>query len=242
MSGDEPAAPEKRPCIPLSLKEQQLELAVFLFLIVPSLAYSFIATGSRTGGTGSVTLPSTAVAIILRDLALVALILFFLWHNVEPVKKIGWTLVNGYRDAALALILFIPLFYLTALLDTYLTGIGFTDVWEVVAPTPAGLFDPALALILVIVVAIAEETIFRGYIILRFKGVSGNNVPIAVILSSVIFAIGHGYEGSAGLITVGVMGLIFALIYVWRESLVAPIILHFLQDLTVIVLIPYILG
>jgi membrane protease YdiL (CAAX protease family) len=241
MSGDEPAAPEKRPCIPLSLKEQQLELAVFLFLIVPSLAYSFIATGSGPGGTGSVTLPSTAVAIILRDLALVALILFFLWHNVEPVKKIGWTLVCGYRDAALALILFIPLFYLTALLDTYLTGIGFTNVWDIAAPATTGLPDPALAIILVIVVAIAEETIFRGYLILRLKGVFGN-VAIAVVLSSVIFAIGHGYEGSAGVITVGAMGLIFALIYVWRKSLVAPIILHFLQDMTVIVLIPYIFG
>jgi len=108
MSGNEPAAPEKRPCIPLSLREQQLQLAVFLFLIVPSLVYSFIATGNGPGGTGSVTLPSTAVAIILRDLALVALILFFLWHNVEPVKKIGWTIVNGYRDAVLALVLSFP--------------------------------------------------------------------------------------------------------------------------------------
>ncbi len=241
MSGSESASPEEKPCITLSQREQQLELAVFLFLIVPSLVYSFIATGAGPGGAGSVTLPTTAVAIILRDLALVALILFLLWRNVEPVKKIGWTLVNGYRDAALALILFIPLFYLMGLLDSYLTGIGLTNVVEVAALSTTGLFDPVLALILVIVVAIAEETIFRGYLILRFRGISGN-VAIAVILSSVIFAIGHGYEGSAGVITVGVMGLIFALIYVWRKSLVAPIILHFLQDLTVIVLIPYVLG
>jgi membrane protease YdiL (CAAX protease family) len=228
--------PEKRPGIPLSLKEQQLELAVFLFLIVPSLAYSFVATGS---GSGSVTLPSTAIAIILRDLALVALILFFLWHNVEPVKKIGWTIIHGYRDAAIALILFLPLFFLMALLDTYLTGVGFSNVWEVAGPSTTGLYDPVLAVILVVVVAIAEETIFRGYLMLRLNGVFGS-LAAAIILSSVIFAIGHGYEGSAGVITVGVMGLVFALIYAWRKSLVAPIILHFLQDLTVIVLIPYV--
>jgi membrane protease YdiL (CAAX protease family) len=228
--------PEKRPCIPLSLKEQQLELAVFLFLIVPSLAYSFVATGS---GSGSVTLPSTAIAIILRDLALVAIILFFLWHNIEPVKKIGWTIIHGYRDAAIALILFLPLFFLMALLDTYLTGVGFSNVWEVAGPSTTGLYDPVLAIILVVVVAIAEETIFRGYLMLRLNGVFGS-LAAAIILSSVIFAIGHGYEGSAGVITVGVMGLVFALIYAWRKSLVAPIILHFLQDLTVIVLIPYV--
>jgi membrane protease YdiL (CAAX protease family) len=232
--------PEKRPCIPLSLKEQQLELVVFLFLIVPSLAYSFVATGSASG-TGSVTLPTTAIAIILRDLALVSLVLFFLWHNVEPVKKIGWTLVHGYRDAAIALILFPPLFYLMLRLDTYLTGIGFSNVWEATAPVTTGIPDPVLAIVLVIVVAIAEETIFRGYLMLRLKGISGS-IAVAVVFSSVIFAIGHGYEGSAGVITVGIMGLIFALIYAWRKSLVAPIILHFLQDLTVIVLIPSLVG
>jgi membrane protease YdiL (CAAX protease family) len=232
--------PEKRPCIPLSLKEQQLELVVFLFLIVPSLAYSFIATGSGPG-TGSVTLPTTAIAIILRDLALVSLVLFFLWHNVEPVKKIGWTLVHGYRDAAIALILFPPLFYLMLRLDTYLAGVGFSNVWEAAAPVTAGIPDPVLAIVLVIVVAIAEETIFRGYLMLRLKGISGS-IAVAVVFSSVIFAIGHGYEGSAGVITVGIMGLIFALIYAWRKSLVAPIILHFLQDLTVIVLIPSLVG
>jgi membrane protease YdiL (CAAX protease family) len=232
--------PEKRPCIPLSLKEQQLELVVFLFLIVPSLAYSFVATGSASG-TGSVTLPTTAIAIILRDLALVSLVLFFLWHNVEPVKKIGWTLVHGYRDAAIALILFPPLFYLMLRLDTYLTGIGFSNVWEATAPVTTGIPDPVLAIVLVIVVAIAEETIFRGYLMLRLEGISGS-IAVAVVFSSVIFAIGHGYEGSAGVITVGIMGLIFALIYAWRKSLVAPIILHFLQDLTVIVLIPSLVG
>jgi membrane protease YdiL (CAAX protease family) len=232
--------PEKRPCIPLSLKEQQLELVVFLFLIVPSLAYSFVATGSASG-TGSVTLPTTAIAIILRDLALVSLVLFFLWHNVEPVKKIGLTLVHGYRDAAIALILFPPLFYLMLRLDTYLTGIGFSNVWEATAPVTTGIPDPVLAIVLVIVVAIAEETIFRGYLMLRLEGISGS-IAVAVVFSSVIFAIGHGYEGSAGVITVGIMGLIFALIYAWRKSLVAPIILHFLQDLTVIVLIPSLVG
>lgn len=32
------------------------------------------------------------------------------------------------------------------------------------------------------------------------------------------FALGHGYEGSAGVVTVGVMGMVFALVYLWRGS------------------------
>jgi membrane protease YdiL (CAAX protease family) len=59
----------------------------------------------------------------------------------------------------------------------------------------------------------------------------------AALLSAAIFALGHGYEGSAGVVTVGVMGLAFGLVYKWRKSLVAPIVMHFLQDFIGIVLL-----
>jgi membrane protease YdiL (CAAX protease family) len=37
---------------------------------------------------------------------------------------------------------------------------------------------------------------------------------------------------------VGCMGIAFALVYLWRGSLVAPMVLHFLQDGAGIVLLP----
>lgn len=61
---------------------------------------------------------------------------------------------------------------------------------------------------------------------------------MAVLVSSVIFSLGHGYEGTAGVATVGVMGFIFALVYLWRDSLVAPIVMHFMQDFIGIVMVP----
>lgn len=64
------------------------------------------------------------------------------------------------------------------------------------------------------------------------------NNPAALLLSAVVFSLGHGYEGTAGLVTVGFMGLIFALVFKWRGSLVASMVMHFLQDFTVIVLLP----
>jgi membrane protease YdiL (CAAX protease family) len=103
-----------------------------------------------------------------------------------------------------------------------------------------GLAEFALASVLVAVVALTEESIFRGYLILRFRNVFASPA-IAVVLSAVIFSLGHGYEGTAGVITVGVMGFIFALVYVWRRSLVAPMVMHFLQDFLSIVLLPLLL-
>jgi membrane protease YdiL (CAAX protease family) len=59
------------------------------------------------------------------------------------------------------------------------------------------------------------------------------------LLAAIVFALGHGYEGSLGVVTIGVMGLIFSLVYLWRQSLVAPIVLHFLQNFLAIVVAPY---
>jgi membrane protease YdiL (CAAX protease family) len=103
--------------------------------------------------------------------------------------------------------------------------------------TPHGTGEIALAIGLIVVVAVAEETIFRGYLIRRISNVTGSRA-VGVVLSSLIFALGHGYEGTAGAATVGVLGFALALVYVWRRSLVAPVVMHFLQDFTAIALIP----
>lgn len=102
---------------------------------------------------------------------------------------------------------------------------------------PSGTSQYILAGILVVVVAISEETIFRGYLILRFKSVTGS-AAWAVVISTIIFSAGHGYEGTGGVIIVGIMGAVFALIYLWRKNLAAPIVMHFIQDFIAIVLLP----
>jgi membrane protease YdiL (CAAX protease family) len=215
-------------------KEQLAEVSVFLFLIIPSMALSFLATKQ-----GSLNFVIVAISVILRDLALVSLILFFIWRNNEPVHLIGWALKNSKKEIALGIILFIPFTLATGLLEKGLQAIGLS-----VPSTPLpsflaarGAIEFLLALLLVVIVALAEETIFRGYLILRLNAVTANPT-VAVLLSAAIFSLGHGYEGSAGVVTVGVMGLFFALIYIWRNSLVAPMVMHFLQDFMGIVLLP----
>jgi membrane protease YdiL (CAAX protease family) len=85
-------------------------------------------------------------------------------------------------------------------------------------------------------VAFTEESVFRGYLMLRFGQVTGS-VVAAVAASSLVFALGHGYEGLSGAISAGVFGALMAVVYRWRGSLVAPIVVHFLQDFTAIVVL-----
>jgi len=223
-----------RDSAPLSRAEQFFEVSVFLFLIVPSMALSFFAIKQ-----GTLSFVLVAISVILRDLALVSLILFFIWRNHEPVTRIGWTLKNSRKEIALGILLFIPFTFGTALLEKSLQALGLS-VPSTPLPsflTARGMGEFLLASVLVVIVALAEETIFRGYLLLRFKTLTANPTA-AVLLSAVVFSIGHGYEGSAGVVTVGVMGAVFALVYLWRRSLVAPMVMHFLQDFLGIVLLP----
>lgn len=225
---------EKGIGVELGRKRELLEVSVFLLLILPSMMLSFFVVKQGTLGFAL-----TALATIFRDVGLLSLILFFLWRNGEGVIKIGWTFHLKWKEIALGIGLFIPLYVSAAFFEKLLQAAGFS-----VPSTPLPAFaatknmgDLVLTLILVIVVALVEETIFRGYLILRFK-VVGDSPLLLALISAVIFSLGHGYEGTAGVITVGFMGFIFALIYLWRQSLVAPIVMHFLQDFITIVLAP----
>lgn len=218
-----------------SRKAKVLEVSVFLFLIVPSMVLAFFV-----GGEDKVGFVLLAVSAIFRDLALVSLILYFAWRDCEPVSRLGLKAKHLDRNILLGFALYIPFLFVIGVVEQLLNALGLTSPSE---PGPSyfqvgGHGQLVLAVVLVVVVAISEETIFRGYLTDRLQIATGSTT-VAVLISAVVFALGHGYEGSLGMVTVGVMGLVFSLLYLWRQSLVVPITLHFLQDFTAIVLLPY---
>lgn len=214
-----------------SRRVQMIEVAVFLFLIVPSMATSFLISdqhnlGFKTGATFS----------ILNDLGLISLIFYFVWRNREPLHSIGLTRHHFPKEVFWGLVLFIPIMYGTNLLSSALQSAGFSAPAKLpsflVAKGHAGLM---LAVVLVVVVAFVEETIFRGYLIRRFN--SATRQPwLAVVLSAAVFSIGHGYEGTAGVISIFGLGVVLAVVYLWRKSLIAPMTIHFCIDFSSIVL------
>jgi membrane protease YdiL (CAAX protease family) len=207
---------------------------VFLGLIVPSLIISLVATSQGTIGFGLL-----AASTMGRDLGLVALIVFFVWRNGERLREFGLRKQRIWTEIALGMLLFAPFFFALRWIERLFIDIGLSVPPEsnpIAIPSPI-LGEVLLGTMLVVVVAFSEELIFRGYLIHRFRG-AGASTTVAVIVSTAIFALGHGYEGTAGLATVSIMGLIFALVYLWRRGLTTAMTLHFLQDFVVIVLLP----
>jgi len=210
---------------------QSIELGVFLLLILPAMSTSFLI-----GGESRIGFVTGALLSILSDLGQGSLVLYFIWRNREPLRRIGWTLQSPARDLLWGLVLFPPVMYGANGLVSFLHALGLS------APTQlppflvtSGKAHVVLAVILVTVVAIVEETVFRGYLILRLKTVTGRSW-LAVVLSAAVFSIGHGYEGTAGLISVFFLGVVLAVVYLWRGSLIASMTIHFLIDFSSIVL------
>lgn len=215
-------------------KDQLIELAVFLFLILPSLVFSFFIAGQ-----GSVNFILISSSTILRDLSLVCLILFFIRRNGEPIIAIGWTTRNFWREIGLGIVLFIPSFFAAGALESSLhkAGLSAPSTQLPALTSEKDLTEFLLAFLMVVIVAFAEETIFRGYLMLRFTSITSSPAA-AVLLSAVIFSLGHGYEGTASVVTIGLLGAFWSLIYLWRKSLTSLFVMHFLQDFIGIVLIP----
>lgn len=227
--------------VPTSLlpgRVQTVEVCVFVFLILPSMVLSFFVSGSGSGSSPSFILGASAITV--RDLALLGLVLFFLWRNGESIRTVGWTRDRIMPEIILGIALFIPTFLAGMYIDSLVEKLGLSTPAHEGGPgalVPRTLADFVMAGVLVGVVAVVEETIFRGYLMLRFKAITASTA-VAVVLSTALFSVGHGYEGSAGVVTVGFLGFVFAVVYAWRGSVVAPVVMHFLQDFLAIVVVP----
>ena len=214
----EATAPARR-----SLRRQRLELAVFLLLLLPMFLPLF------AGGAAHLPFTVIAVATMLQDVGLTALVLYFVWSNGERFASIGWSRRKVGREVAIGVALFVPMFIGLAVIVWLLQGAGLSSPASLPFVVDRSVGHVVLAIVLALVVACAEETIFRGYLLLRLREIT-HRTTAAVVLAAMLFASGHAYQGSAGVVAVGLLGVLFSLVYLWRGSLIAPIVMHFLQD------------
>jgi membrane protease YdiL (CAAX protease family) len=184
-----------------------------------------------------------AVALIDWDFAIVvAALLAIAAVAIEtraPLRDLGlarprsiWRTIALGIPASIVLLLFAKLL-LTPAVET-LTGIPRDlSAFDFVR----GNFAAYLALMpkIWIGAAICEEIVFRGFLIGRleaaFGGASRAATGAAVLLSSAVFGAAHAYQGPTGMLITGVLGLLFAIVYVAvGRNLWFNIVVHGLYD------------
>lgn len=94
---------------------------------------------------------------------------------------------------------------------------------------PRTPLDAALFVLVSLTAGIVEEFVFRGYLqkqmIALTKSVAGG-----VVLSGVIFGLGHAYQGAWQVVQIAVTGILFGVLAQWRGSLKPGIIAHVAQN------------
>ena len=205
---------------------QAVELVVVLLLMMPLFLPSRLSFGER-----GVTFARASCLIILQEVARTSLILYLLWRNSEPVRSIGWTVRRPWADLGLGGVAYVPVMVASMAAAHVLYALGLRG--NVLPPYlfPRGGAEAAYSLLHIAVIAITQEITFRGYLLSRLTTVT-RSLPAAVLLSSVLFALMHAYQGFPWVVSAGVVGLSCALLYVWRKSLLAPIVLHFVLNLS----------
>lgn len=81
--------------------------------------------------------------------------------------------------------------------------------------------------------AVFEEIIFRGFLVTYclylFSALKDPHLW-AVIIPAIVFSIAHFYQGKKAVIKIFILSLLFGYIFIWSESLLPVMLLHFIVD------------
>lgn len=85
---------------------------------------------------------------------------------------------------------------------------------------------------------VCEEVVYRGFLVRYLMSVGHLSLGAALVVSAVVFGLGHAYQGVLGMVGAGLLGYVLAQLYATTGSLWMPIVAHVLLDLRVLLLVP----
>jgi len=71
-----------------------------------------------------------------------------------------------------------------------------------------------------ILVAVIEEGIYRGYLMTEIRNILGVGIlalTINLVFTSLVFGLSHGYQGTSGMLSTGIVGAILGIIFILSD-------------------------
>lgn len=206
-----------------------LALSYFVWLYVALLP-------AEGGDVETVTFLEDTITRIVYSLQVVLPLLYILARSGEPWSRFGLVRPWWVNDTMIGLVIFLAVIFLPeAILNLLYPGWIRAMEHEIQGdpfPLPMGAGETALLVVGLLVGAFAEELVFRGHLIPRLRQLGAGVVP-AVLVSSVLFASIHLYQGfwSTGLCFVE--GIVFGALFLAAGRLWPVVIAHTLFNLNV---------
>jgi membrane protease YdiL (CAAX protease family) len=235
-----PALPHKSWLDRLQALFEVVLLSGFVSSLLASLPFSFAGRSTRANLLTDVRL-ITGFLLVESVLAFALLLLILRAHG-ETLKDFGLSLNSWRLDSLLGMAVVPVLFAL---------NLAVAAVFQVFFPRSFLEHNPLTGLIhtpkdlgLFIVAALIaggfKEELQRAFILRRFQAHLGG-ARVGLVLWSFVFGIGHYVQGTQGVVAASLFGLIFGLVYLWRGSLIAPMVAHGAYD-TIALLGAWFLG
>jgi len=232
----DPSAAASLQPIPRPLSDILVETAVVLLVcVVPEVFTSIALPLLPKGGTDSFIYQY--LSRTLHSISIIGLVLYIIYRSGEPYSQFGLKPLKPRVDLAGGIGVF------------FLGMLGYYAVWIILAgilgqkataalanqdlssfASPTGRGSYLLLAVASIANGFAEELVVRSYLIPRFERIF-SSTPLALLLSTGVFASYHTYQGTGGVISVAAIGLVYGWIFCRFRRLWPLAIGHGTQDL-----------
>lgn len=180
------------------------------------------------GGLAEMNALQLMVLLLLQNLLAVGSIMAFLRLEGKGLSSLGFRRRPLMQEMALGLALFPPVLIGALVLETLL--LRFLPVLHNVEENPilTMLHDPrdvAAILVASILAGGVGEEIIRAFVLRRFETHLGG-MGVGLTVWSLAFGAMHLSQGADKALVVALLGLVFGLIYAWRRSPVAAMVVH----------------
>lgn len=216
-------------------KKTALHLSIFI-IIIYWLYDLFILNHSRVF---PVDFSDFASGIIIRKLIQLTVIILLLRIEKDGWKDMGFHFNNWRKQILTGIFLGFLMFLLL--------NIGLTSILNGIFPKSASsgsimaYFNDTRNLYIWLAIGIfgggVVEEVVRIFMLTRFQKRFGKpGLYFALVCSSVIFGMGHLYQGTGPAISTGISGLILGVIFIRRNSAIEIITIHAFSDVLAILL------
>ncbi|MDL5361957.1 CPBP family intramembrane glutamic endopeptidase [Halalkalicoccus sp. NIPERK01] len=173
------------------------------------------------------------VNVALSQGVLLGVLLAAAWYTEIPLAAVGLGAgTTGTRALAIGVGLGFVLYLGSELGGATADRLGFEydeGLRELLAPGSIGGWAVLLGFVLP-VIALFEEFLFRAALIGVVWAGYGVSPWLLALVSSVLFAVGHGAQGRTGVAVTGLLGFALAAGFIVTESLLVVVIAHYLVN------------